>query len=70
MISEGSCDTEDCNDAEHLALHHKNNLNFKTLLITIENSFIICTNISQYYCFDQIHADLVNIRDFKCKVER
>ncbi len=30
MISEGSCDTEDSsNDAENLALHHKNILHFK-----------------------------------------
>ncbi len=30
MISEGSCDTEDwSNDAEKLALHHRNKLHFK-----------------------------------------
>ncbi len=30
MISEGSCDTEDCSkDAENSALHHRNQLDFK-----------------------------------------
>jgi len=30
VSSEGSCDTEDCsNDAENLALHHRNKLYFK-----------------------------------------
>jgi len=30
MIAEGSCETEDwSNDAENLALHHKNKLHFK-----------------------------------------
>ncbi len=30
MISEESCDTEDCsNDAENLALHHRNKLHLK-----------------------------------------
>ncbi len=34
MISEGSCDTEDCNnDAENLALHNMKHLKF----IKIEN---------------------------------
>ncbi len=29
MISEGSCDTEDCNDAENTGLHHRNKLHCK-----------------------------------------
>ncbi len=29
MISEGSCDTEDSNDAENSALHHRNKFYFK-----------------------------------------
>ncbi len=36
MISEGSCDTEDCNnDAENLALHNISKLHLK--FIKIEN---------------------------------
>ncbi len=35
MISEGSCDTEYCNDAENSALHHKTKLNFKIYSNTI-----------------------------------
>ncbi len=29
MISDESCDTEDCNDAENSAHHHKNKLHLK-----------------------------------------
>ncbi len=31
MISEGSCDTEDCNEAENAALHHRNKLHLKDI---------------------------------------
>ncbi len=35
MISEGSCDTEDrSNDAEILALHHRNKLYFNVLIMS------------------------------------
>ncbi len=38
MISEGSCDNENwSNDAENLALHHRNKLHLK--YITIENGY-------------------------------
>ncbi len=45
MISEGSCDAEDCsNDAENSALHHRNKLNL--LAIYQNKNFYF-----QYYCF-------------------
>ena len=52
MISEGSCDTEDwSNDAENSALHHRNKLHLKKILL--------------FYCnFDQINAASVSIRVF------
>ncbi len=35
MISEGSCDTEEdwCHYAQNLALHHRNKLHFKMLIL-------------------------------------
>ncbi len=41
MISEASCDTEDCsNYAENSAFHHKNKLHFKIYtILQIENSY-------------------------------
>ncbi len=64
MISEGSCDTEDCsNDAENSALHHRNKLYFKPVLKY--------NNILQYYyfycIFIQINAAFVSIRAFFLK---
>ncbi len=61
MISEGSCDIEDCsNDAENSALHHSNKLHFETYW----NNYNY-VNILQYYCtFDQINSVLMRIRDF------
>ncbi len=66
MISEGSCDTEYwSNDAENSALITAIHLQY----IQIENSFLICNNIShlyRFYCiFDQLNAALVSRRDFQ-----
>ncbi len=67
IISEGSCDTEDCsNDAENSALV-TNKLHFKHLQTAILN----CKNISKYYCnyciLDQINVALVSRRVFFSK---
>ncbi len=44
MISEGSCDTEDWNDAENSASHHRNKLHLKHF--QIENSYF---KLQQYF---------------------
>ncbi len=69
LISEGSCDTEDCSNdaAENLALHHRNKLCLK--IYYNRKQLLSCNNISQYYFFfllyfDQVNAALVSIREF------
>ncbi len=56
MISDESCDTGDCNDAENSVHHHKNKLHLKH--IKIENSsFILKFNFTMllFYCIlDQV----------------
>ncbi len=50
MISEGSCDTEDWrNDCSKFSFDHMNKLHLK--YIQIINSYLNCSNISQYYSF-------------------
>ncbi len=61
MISEGSCDTEDCWKFSF----DMTGKNYILYCIKIENGY--CNNISQYYCFycifEQINAALTVIRD-------
>jgi len=59
MISEESCDTEDwSNYAKKKFSSSTTEINYIFKYIQIEK--VICTNISQYYCFycmfDEIHA--------------
>ncbi len=42
MISEGSCDTEDCsNDSENSGLHHRNEYNFNIYIYIYKQLFYI-----------------------------
>ncbi len=68
MISEGSCDSEDwSNDTLITAI------NYILTYIHIENTYLNCNNISQYYCFycdfDQISAAFVGRREFQKHLE-
>ncbi len=70
MISELSCDTEDWNnDAENSVLIK--GINYILKYIHIENSYLNCNNISEFYCFycifDQRNAALVSRRGLKLK---
>jgi len=62
MISEGSCDTEDCsNDPENFAITR---INYIFKYIKIESSYFNLYNILQYCfscIFDQIIAAVVSI---------
>ncbi len=62
MISKGSCDTEDwSNDAENSALHHKNKLHYKVIIIENSSFKLHCFTILLFLLyFDQINAALVN----------
>ncbi len=60
MISEGSRDTEDwSNDAENLALHHRNLLHFKINLSTKQFNLNWNNILQYYYIFDWINAALL-----------
>ncbi len=62
MISEGLCDTEDCDNNSALPSIR---INYVLKYIKIETVILNCNNISQYYSFlgGQINAALVSIRD-------
>ncbi len=51
LISEGSCDNDDWDDAENSSLHHRNKLYFKIIKYNISLSNIFLNNISKYYSF-------------------
>ncbi len=56
MISERSCDSEDCsNNTEIIALHHRNELHYKIYW----NRYM-----KYFYCiFNKVNTALVSIRD-------
>ncbi len=76
MISEGSCDTEDCSNAMatkkiSFSITRINYILKYIKVVTVILTVIWnCNIISQYHCFycisDQINAALVSIRDFFC----
>jgi len=65
MISEGSCDTEDCsNDAENSALHHRNKLYFKVF-----KAFMLCCGFSVVLWLDStVLLTCICFFDFRCVV--